>query len=87
MGLVPTDPDAGPTPVLAPGDVLLAADHEVGRVTSAAWSPRAGRTIAFGYVHRDFATVGALLQVRRAESRTVLRVTPRNSLLAPHSPA
>lgn len=81
MGLVTAEPDSGPSPVLSPGDVLLAADREVGRVTSAAWSPRAGRSIGFGYVHRDFATVGERLQLRRAEARIALRVTPRNGLL------
>jgi folate-binding protein YgfZ len=83
MGLVPTDPDPGPAATLVPGDVLLVGDREVGRVTSAAWSPRARRSIGFGYVHRDFATIGELVQLRRAEARILLRLTARNALLTP----
>jgi folate-binding protein YgfZ len=40
---------------IAPGSVIVAGDREVGRVTSAAWSPSRGRAIALGYVHRDAA--------------------------------
>jgi folate-binding protein YgfZ len=45
------------------GDVLRAGDREIGRVTSAAWSPRLGRFIALGYVHRDAAEPGGLVSV------------------------
>jgi folate-binding protein YgfZ len=40
---------------IAPGSVIVAGDREVGRITSAAWSPSRGRAIALGYVHRDAA--------------------------------
>jgi tRNA-modifying protein YgfZ len=39
------------------GEGLKAADREVGRLTSVAWSPRLGG-IALGYVHRDFVEPG-----------------------------
>jgi folate-binding protein YgfZ len=40
---------------IAPGSVIVAGDREVGRVTSAAWSPSRGRAIALGYIHREVA--------------------------------
>jgi len=40
--------------------------HDVGRVTSAAWSPVLRRPIALGYVHRDAATVGTELRLAGA---------------------
>lgn len=42
---------------LPPGAVVSADEREIGRVTSAAFSPRAGRVVALGYVHRDTADV------------------------------
>jgi folate-binding protein YgfZ len=42
----------------APGTALSTEAGEVGRVTSAAWSPRLERVVALGYVHRDTAEVG-----------------------------
>ena len=50
----------GPAP--AAGAPIASGDREVGRVTSAAVSPRAG-TVALGYVHRDFAAPGTELSV------------------------
>jgi folate-binding protein YgfZ len=49
----------GPTHVGAP---VFAAEREVGRVTSAGVSPRAG-AVALGYVHRDFVASGTELRV------------------------
>ena len=40
------------------GDKLMAAEKEIGFVTSAAHSPAAGQPVALGYVHRDFAQAG-----------------------------
>jgi folate-binding protein YgfZ len=37
-----------------PNAAIRAGDREVGRVTSAAWSPSLARPVALGYVHRDF---------------------------------
>ena len=42
-------------PVPAPGAVISRDGRELGRVTSAAFSPALERPIALGYVHRDFA--------------------------------
>lgn len=42
---------------------VRAAKGEVGRVTSAAWSPRLQQTVALAYVHRDFAEAGTVLTV------------------------
>jgi folate-binding protein YgfZ len=65
VGLMATgeEPGAG-RPAVAGGDVLAAGGRDVGRVTSAAFSPRLGRSIALGYVHRDLAEPGSLLQAR-----------------------
>jgi tRNA-modifying protein YgfZ len=37
---------------------IHAGDREIGRVTSAAWSPSLARPVALGYVHRDFVEPG-----------------------------
>lgn len=46
------------------GDPIFAADREIGRVTSAVWSPSLERGIALAYVHRDFLEVGTAVVVR-----------------------
>jgi folate-binding protein YgfZ len=50
-------------PVPAAGARIAAADREIGRVTSAVWSPSLARPIALGYVHRDFAASGTHVAV------------------------
>ena len=50
-------------------DGLFAGDREIGRVTSAAVSPRAGAPIALGYVHRDFVAPGTRLDVVHGGAR------------------
>jgi folate-binding protein YgfZ len=45
--------------VPAPGTAALADGREVGRVTSAVFSPALSRPIALGYLHRDFTEPGA----------------------------
>jgi folate-binding protein YgfZ len=50
-------------PVPAAGARLLSGEREIGRVTSAAWSPAQGRPVALGYVHRDFAADGTQVAV------------------------
>lgn len=52
----------------APKDALVGApiltdDREIGRVTSATWSPSMKATIALGYVHRDFVSPGTAVTV------------------------
>ena len=41
--------------VPARGDAVYAGDRDIGRVTSATWSPGLGTPIALAYVHRDFS--------------------------------
>jgi folate-binding protein YgfZ len=56
--------NAGEGPLLA-GMRLESGGREVGSLTSAVDSPRLGRPIALGYVHRDFSEPGHMLEVRR----------------------
>jgi folate-binding protein YgfZ len=58
------------TPV-HPGDLLRSGDREIGRVTSATWSPRLERPIALGYVHRDFMNPGTSVEVANSAAGTV----------------
>ncbi len=44
--------------VPARGDAVRAGDREAGRVTSAAWSPRASAVVALAMLHRDFQAPG-----------------------------
>jgi folate-binding protein YgfZ len=53
------DGDAPP----APNAGLRHDGRDVGRVTSAAWSPRAGAAVALGYVRREFVEPGTRLAV------------------------
>jgi folate-binding protein YgfZ len=55
------DPAAAGLP--APGAALHADGREVGRITSAAWSPRGPGAIALGYVHREHAEAGRSVTV------------------------
>jgi tRNA-modifying protein YgfZ len=47
-----------PDDAIAADTPLFAGEKSIGRVTSAAWSPRAGHWIAMGYVQRDSAEPG-----------------------------
>src|SRR6185436_17131763 len=49
-----------------PGTTLATDAGDTGRITSAAFSPRAGRVLALGYVHRDAAETGRKLQAAGA---------------------
>jgi folate-binding protein YgfZ len=57
--LLAFDPSLESLPAI--GTLLQIDGREVGRVTSAAWSPREPRAIALGYVHRDHAEIGRRL--------------------------
>ena len=61
-------PDA---PLPAAGVRLLSGDREVGRVTSAVFSPSLARPVALGYVHRDFAEPGTALTTSDGVAVTV----------------
>jgi folate-binding protein YgfZ len=60
----------------ASGARLYAGEREVGRITSAAESPRLG-AIALGYVHRDFTEPGSRLEVEIDGGRRPATVTAR----------
>jgi tRNA-modifying protein YgfZ len=50
-------------PVPAAGARIVSGEREIGRITSAAWSPEQARPIALGYVHRDFVESGTSVAV------------------------
>lgn len=50
------------------GASVQSSDREVGRVTSAALSPRAHRVVALAYVHRDFTSPGTALTIGNARA-------------------
>jgi folate-binding protein YgfZ len=58
-----------------PNDAILSADREIGRVTSAVWSPAVRAGIALGYVHRDFVDAGTAVTVRTAAGRLAATVS------------
>jgi folate-binding protein YgfZ len=58
------------------GAKILVADREIGWITSAAISPRAG-PIALGYVHRDFVTAGVEVSVESPEGPVAAVVSER----------
>jgi folate-binding protein YgfZ len=62
--------------VVPRGTRLLSADRDVGFVTSAAESPRAG-ALAMGYVHRDFLAAGTALHAETSAGRVPATVTER----------
>lgn len=55
----------------APGTPLTAAGAEAGHVTSAAFSPLAGKPIGMGYLRREHAQPGNILQCGNAEAQVV----------------
>ena len=64
-------------PVPPRGAKIFGGDREIGFVTSAASSPRAG-TIALGYVHRDFLEPGTAVGIDTGAGRSRAVVTPRS---------
>jgi folate-binding protein YgfZ len=66
----------GPVIPLAVGDPLLLedGDREIGKITSAAYSPRLRQPIALGYVQRDFVGEGTLVRARHGGTITPLVV-------------
>lgn len=52
------------------GTPLMVDGRDVGKVTSAAWSPRAGALAGLGYVHRDFVEIEDL-DLKLADGRRV----------------
>ncbi len=60
-------PGAAP---LSPGAVLRNAERRLGEITSAAWVPALGRSVALGFVHRADNAPGAVLLAERADGGT-----------------
>jgi folate-binding protein YgfZ len=60
--------------VPAPGDVVVAEDKEVGRVTSAVRSVALGKPIALGYVRREHFEPGSAVAVRVRDQLVPARV-------------
>jgi folate-binding protein YgfZ len=76
VGLSATRAAIARSAAVAPGDPLRAGEKDVGRVTSAAWSPAVGTTIALGYVHRDFVEPGTHVDAVHGEHIVAFVVTP-----------
>jgi aminomethyltransferase len=55
----------------AAGALLTATGAEVGHVTSAAFSPRAGKPIGMGYVRREHGQPGSKLQCGNSEAQVI----------------
>jgi len=55
-----------PTP--SRGDKVLSGDQQIGEITSAAESPKAGAPLAMAYVHRDHAAPGTELSVNGSKA-------------------
>lgn len=47
----------------APGGLIRSSERDIGRVTSAVYSPACGGPIALGYVHRDFVAPGTTVTI------------------------
>jgi len=63
------DPSVSTPP--AQGTTLSTESGDTGRITSAAFSPRANRVLALGYVHRDVAEAGRHLRANDADVEIV----------------
>jgi len=50
------------------GSTVTSGDREIGRVTSATFSPSQERPVALAYVHRDSAAVGTVLSVNGSDA-------------------
>lgn len=66
-------------------DVIRAGEKEVGRITSAVFSPALNRPLALGYVHRDYLQPGTHLSVVHDGKLLPVRVSSP-PFTRPHSP-
>ena len=62
------DPSAAAVPL--PGSRIFSAERDIGRITSAAYSPSREAVVGLGYVHRDFVTPGTEVTVVWNDSPT-----------------
>ena len=69
----------------AGGAAIQSAGRDIGRVTSAAFSPALKSPIALGYVHRDFVEPGTRVTIDEADAEVIRLPLTRES--APHPPA
>src|SRR5262249_41072722 len=53
------------------GAPVRSGDREVGRMTSATWSPALSQTIALAYLHRDFVAPGTAVTIDDDEAEVV----------------
>ena len=85
VGLLPVAP-ASPENTIAADTPLFAGEKSIGRITSAAWSPRAGQWIAMGYVQRESAEPGTHVTIGQPASaggaEAVVAALPLLSLTA-----
>lgn len=58
------------------GDRVKAGDREAGKVTSAAWSPRARVPIALAMLHRDFQAPGTALTIQHGDTQLSAEIVP-----------
>jgi len=66
--------DGGAEDVPSAGTALSADGREIGRVTSAVWSPRAAAALGLGYVHRDVAREGLDLEMPGGRNARIISV-------------
>ena len=57
------------------GDLIHGHGREIGRVTSATWSPALHRPVALAYVHRDFVDRGSPVEVATSSGSAAVTVT------------
>ena len=62
------DPSAAAVPL--PGSRIFSAERDIGRITSAAFSPAREAVVGLGYVHRDFVAPGTQVAVVWNDSPT-----------------
>ena len=60
--------------VPAPGAPILVDERPAGRITSAVASPRLGRPIALGYVHRDHIAPGSAVLIVHGDEKIAASV-------------
>jgi folate-binding protein YgfZ len=89
VGLLPVasaSPSSDDTTAIAADTPLFAGEKSIGRITSAAWSPRANQWIAMGYVQRDSAEPGTHVTIGQPASangvEAVVHALPLLSLTA-----
>jgi folate-binding protein YgfZ len=77
VGLLPVAP-ASAAGTIAADTPLFVGEKSIGRITSAAWSPRAGQWIAMGYVQRDSAEPGTHITIGQPDGgiEAVVRAGP-----------